>query len=370
VRKPTLVPRRQSAADRTVAPLVASVLFVVALVQSVLDRRASMRPLAATAGLSPRGRPAAKPAPTGIGGVVARLKARLERVRVIGPALEVQQRYSELRGNNLASAVTFQAFVSLFPLMLVVVAIVGFVAAGSDTDVTGSIVRALGLQGESAEAISNAVATAEENRAATAPVAILALVWSGLGLVNAFQFAFNQVWQVDERGIKDKAVGVLWLCGAAVLFVGTAAITTVLNWLPGVVAPLGIAVGLLVNVGLWVWTFKVLPNRNLPWRALLPGALLGAVGMEILKVVGGIYVPRAVAHSSELYGSLGVVFAVLAWLLFFGRLSVYAAVLNVVRWEKEVGTQRVSIEVPSGIDVTPTADASRVGRLQRDDIDT
>ena len=39
-----------------------------------------------------------------------------------------------------------------------------------------------------------------------------------------------------------------------------------------------------------------------------------AVGIEVLKLVGGIYVPRAVASSSALYGSIGIVFAILAWL--------------------------------------------------------
>ena len=52
----------------------------------------------------------------------------------------------------------------------------------------------------------------------------------------------------------------------------------------------------------------------------MPGAIVGAVGFEVLKVVGGDLRARAVASSSALYGSIGVVFAILAWLLFFGRL--------------------------------------------------
>ena len=56
--------------------------------------------------------------------------------------------------------------------------------------------------------------------------------------------------------------------------------------------------------------------------------------------------PRAVASSSALYGSIGVVFAVLAWLLLYARLIVYGAVLNVVRYEAAAGTVTVEIEVP------------------------
>ena len=52
------------------------------------------------------------------------------------------------------------------------------------------------------------------------------------------------------------------------------------------------------------------------------------------------------ASASALYGSLGVLFAILAWLLFFGRLLVYANTLNVVLWEQEHGTVTVELEVP------------------------
>jgi membrane protein len=101
-----------------------------------------------------------------------------------------------------------------------------------------------------------------------------------------------------------------------------------------------------VNLGLWVWTFKVLGTRDVGWKALLPGAVVAALGLEVLKAVGAFYVPRAVASASALYGTLGVVFAILAWLLFFGRLVVYACVVNVVRWEEENGTVTVEIETP------------------------
>jgi len=48
------------------------------------------------------------------------------------------------------------------------------------------------------------------------------------------------------------------------------------------------------------------PNRKASWRELAPGAILGAVGLELLKVAGAYYIPKAVASSSALYGSLGI----------------------------------------------------------------
>lgn len=301
-------------------------------------------------------------------GLRAKLERVGERIRPLGRALEVQQRYGELRGNNVAASVAFQAFVSLFPLLLVIVGVLGLVARHGDVDVAGKIIGNLGLNGDAATTIKNAVNTAKDTGAVAGPIGILGLLWSGLGLVAALQYALNQAWQVEERGLKDKAVGMAWLMGAAVLFVGASAVTTIINWLPGVFAPIGIIVGLGVNFALWLWTMKVLPNRELPWRAFIPGAIFGAVGMEVLKVVGGIYVPRAVAHSSELYGTLGVVFAVLAWLLFFGRLVVYAAVTNVVLWERKAGTVTTTVEVPAGGNVDPGDDVTRSGRVEKADL--
>lgn len=284
-----------------------------------------------------------------------------DRLPFLKPLAAVQRRYGEVGGNQLAAAFTLQAFLSLFPLMLVAIAVLGFLAVGSQTDVPGRLIDQLSLKGESARMVTDAVNSAKSSRKTASVVGFLGLLWSGLGLVGALQYAYNSVWQVKDRGVKDKVFGLFWLGGAAVLFVGGAAATTALRWLPGFLAPLGVLMSFVVSLGLWMWTLRVLPNTKLPWRRLLPGALLGAIGLEVLKVLGAYYVPKAVASSSQLYGSLGIVFALLAWLLLFGRLVVYSAVLNVVRYEKHQGTIRAVIEAPPVPDVRPVADRS--GRL-------
>ena len=103
-----------------------------------------------------------------------------------------------------------------------------------------------------------------------------------------------------------------------------------------------------------------MPHRKGGWRALLPGAPLGAAGFEILKVAASFVVPRVVASSSELYGPVGVVFAVLGWLLLFGRLVVYAAVVEVICWERRHGTVQLTIEAPARPGVAPVS-ATRAG---------
>jgi uncharacterized BrkB/YihY/UPF0761 family membrane protein len=69
------------------------------------------------------------------------------------------------------------------------------------------------------------------------------------------------------------------------------------------------------------------------------------------------------AGSSGLYGSIGTVFAVLAWLLLLGRLAVYSVVLNVVRWEEVHGTVTAEIELPRHPDRV-AVEATRAGEAR------
>ncbi len=281
-------------------------------------------------------------------------------------ALRVQKRFDEVHGNYLGAAVTLTAFLSLFPLLLAVVGIVGVVSSNA-TDLPGTVIERLGIQDETTtEVLREAFSTAEDSGKAASVVGIAGLLWSGLGLVAAMQFAFDSVWQAPGRGLKDKLYGFLWLVGASVIFLASFAVTFLIGRLPGPAWPLAVVGNLLIGIPLWLWTFQALTNRDVGWKPQLPGAVLGAVGLQILQTLGGIYVPKVVSSSSALYGSIGVVFAILAWLLFFGRLAVYAVTLNVVRWEEEHGTVTAEIELPRVPGGVPVA-ASRAGEeLARD----
>jgi uncharacterized BrkB/YihY/UPF0761 family membrane protein len=89
---------------------------------------------------------------------------------------------------------------------------------------------------------------------------------------------------------------------------------------------------------------------------------VGGVGLAVLKAVGGVWVPRMVTQSSGLYGSIGVVFAVLAWMILAAKLFVYAASFNVVRYEQKHGTVTVELQVPH-IEGHVPIDATRGGAV-------
>ena len=284
------------------------------------------------------------------------------RWQVLDVILRVTERFGAIGGGPLAASIALSTFVSLFPLLLVAIAVIGFLSSG-DAEFASRVVSDLGLSGRSADVVTDAIGAAEGSRQAASIVGLAGLLWSGLGVIGSLQTAVNAAWQETGRGLVDRLVALRWLVGAGALLVASGALGRLLALLPGWAVPLTIVLGLAVSTVLFVWTYTTLGHSHVGWRAHLPGALLVAVGFELLKLVGAVWVPRAVASSSALYGSLGVVFAILAWLLVYGRLVVYGAVVNVLRWEAERGTDIVAIEVPHHDGQRPVA-ATRGGAVR------
>ncbi len=273
---------------------------------------------------------------------IARWRARFGW---LDTAMAVNERFGAIGGGPLASSIGLAGFLSLFPLLLVIIAVVGFLASGDDTFAV-RLVSDLGLEGEAAATFTDSIQTAEGSRRAASVIGFGGLVLSSLGVVAALQTAVNASWQTVGRGLVDKLVGLGWLAGAGTLFLATLATGPLTRLLPGPAVVASSLVSIAVTAAILVWAYSFLGNAPLPWRAHLVGAAVVAVGFEVLKVVGTFYVPRLVSSSSALYGSIGVVFAVLAWLMIYARLFVYGAVLNVHRWEQERGTVLVDVEVP------------------------
>lgn len=293
-----------------------------------------------------------------------KLRALGRRWHWLGRALDVQDRVGEINGGFAASAITVSVFIALFPLLLVAIAVVGFWASGDD-DLPGRVIDNLGLTGAGADTVESAIATASDSRRAASVVGLLGLAWSASGVAVALQQGVRAPWQERTEGIRDRLLGLAWLAAAGVGFAAAIALGGLLNFVPDevptvVVALAAIAVGLAAEIGLFWWMFWGLGTRQVPARDLLPGAIAAGIGFEVLKLVGTVYVPRLVANSSALYGQLGVVFAILAWLAVFARLIVYASAFNAVRFEAYEGTAEVPVRVPRMPGRDPVA-ATRAG---------
>lgn len=272
---------------------------------------------------------------------VERLRALAERWPWIGTGLDVHERVGETNGGPVASATTLMFFVALFPLLLVAIAVVGFISAGNP-DLAEDVIDSLGVEGAAAQVITSAIDTAQSSRRAATVVGFVGLVWGSLGVGAAVSLAVRAPWQRKDPGMRAKLRGLIWLLGGTLPFLGAIGAGGLLNEAPEPVpwwlTSIGlIAVGLLFEVLFFLWTFWINADRKVGWRTVLPGAIAGAIGFEILKVVGATVVPRMVASSSSLYGPIGAVLALLAWFALFARLIVYASALNATLYEARTG---------------------------------
>src|SRR5919202_3641795 len=131
---------KRSAVEQVVVPVASTVVLATAAVHSLVDRQSTDRN--GHDGDLPH--PAPPPEPKSLQDRVG------DKLPWLKPILAVQKRYGDVGANQLAAAFTLQAFLSLFPLVLVAIAVIGFVASGARVDLAGRLIQQLSLKGEAA----------------------------------------------------------------------------------------------------------------------------------------------------------------------------------------------------------------------------
>ena len=178
---------------------------------------------------------------------------------------------------------------------------------------------------------------------------MLALLVAGTGFAVAVANTYDAAWRVPRAAVSlDRFIGLGWLAGALFIFVAAGFATSLWTSLPTVFGPL------VVVIIAWAPTPSGSSGRrgccrtggSLSARSS-PRRSSAASASRCSRSSGAIVVPRLVANSSELYGTIGAVFALLVWLLVLGRLVVYVSVLEVMRWERKHGTTEVLVDAPT-----------------------
>lgn len=270
------------------------------------------------------------------------------RHRVLAFAWAVQKKFSDDRGGYLAALVTYYGFLSVFPLLLAAFTLAAFVLAGhhallvsieahvSSYPIVGSAAK--GLAGHTLKGSPLALA-----------VGLLGLVWGAQGLANAAQFTMAEAWNVPGRSrpglLPRLGRGLAWyvLFGLGVL-VSTfvASLGSLLHWSGGPL--LSTLAALVVDIGLFVASFKLLGPKEVTWRQVLPGGAAAGAVWSVLTGVG-VGLSHHLAHASPLYGSFSTVLGLLAFLYLGARVSMYAIEANVVRaqrlWPRALGSSNL-----------------------------
>jgi membrane protein len=253
--------------------------------------------------------------------------------------LGIFKKFGEDEGGSMVSLIAYRAFFSLFPLLLLMITILGYVLAGNDSlreeVVNGTLSQfpIIGNQLKGGELRGSGIALA---------VGIIGSVLAGIGVILETEQTFNRCWGVPkaaERGFVGSRLRAILLL---VVLGGLAVVSTVIGGLAaggadflgagGKVA--GILVATVLNLFVFGAVFRLLTTDTVETRALIPGVVVATIGWEVLQLVGGWYISHEVKNASAVYGTFALVIGLLAWIHLGAMFVVLGAETNVVRTRK------------------------------------
>lgn len=272
-------------------------------------------------------------------GVTRRIDAFQRRHRWAALPVAVVYKFLDDEGTYLAAVLTYYGFVSLFPLLLLAVTVLGYVLRGdpaAQQAVLSSALRNVPVIGDQ---IRDNVHTLGGS-AVGLVVGVVVAVYGGLGVTHAAQHALDRVWAVPRAkraGIGPAygkgalvvllvGVGVLVTAGLSALAI-TAGETTGIGALGRTVATL---VGTGVNIGLFLMAYHLLTARRAHLRDRWVGAVVAGVTWQVLLTFGTWLVGTRLQGASATYGLFGIVLGLLAWLYLAASVFVLCAELDSV----------------------------------------
>jgi len=256
------------------------------------------------------------------------------RIPALDAAFDVGERDRDVAGGLLAGAVAFRLFLWLVPFALVAVTIAGWITA--DTDLSPEdLAKRFGIVGVAAQYVQDASKESTTTLVVVLVIALYALLLASRSAIRAIRLAHLLAWRMPIVRFRGSTVAALWFAGgAAGLAVAAGAINTLRaqHPRPGIVLWL---VLIVVYGVVWLAASRALPHpAGVPVRALVPGAILFALGTEVLHVLTVVWYANRLEHRSELYGGLGAAVVLLAWLYLLGRLTIASAVVNASLWRR------------------------------------
>jgi membrane protein len=289
----------------------------------------------------------------------ARVRAARSRRSWVDHAVRAYDRHSEVLGNHVAAAITYFGFLSFFPLLALGFSLVGYIssvypaAPAAITAAVESAFPSLIGTGPGEINIDDVVAA----KGAAGLLGIAGLLYAGLGWVDSLRVGLRRVFGTSDEPLpfvrKKTAdllvlvlLGLALLASVAVSSLATSATAYVLGTVglddsllaTVLLKVLAVVLSLAVDAVLFAILLSRLPGVRLGWHQLRSGALIGATGFEVLKLLGTFLVSRTTQN--PVYATFGVMVGLLVWINLVSKLLVYAAA-----W---TATQAYSLE-PGGI---------------------
>jgi membrane protein len=238
--------------------------------------------------------------------------------------------------SNMSASIAYYAFLSLFPLLLGLIAILGLFFPSE------SILE--GILGFLAQYLPGSRNLLEGNitdiirfRGAFGIIGILGLFWSGSGVLSVVSRAINKAWDIEFKHPfyiqKPKEIGIALAVGILILLsLGSSTVLSMIGNIDlpisGFIANVGTAlVGFLLSLVVFSILYKMIPITWISWRHVWPGALMATIFFEVAKTLFVFYLNHY-NNYDRIYGSIASVIVLLVWIYYSAFILLLGAEVN------------------------------------------
>ena len=199
-----------------------------------------------------------------------------------------------------------------------------------DTDLS----RHIGLNRQGALIVSQLFQSSPRRSAAAVVAALITAAAGTMAVANSLQIIYERVFGQRHRGWRDVFRFITW---AGVLFGVLVAESTISKPVRAAAGPVAQAlVTFAGTAAFFCWTMHFLLAGRVPWRRLMPPALVTALFWIGLELFSSAYFSSAIISDSKLYGTVGVIFTLMTWFIAIGAVIVLGAVAGAT-WQQRTG---------------------------------
>lgn len=259
-----------------------------------------------------------------------RAEEQRPRNRVVETGFRMLERDGRIAGGVLGGGLAYRLFFWSLALAVLAFGALGF----TPPEQVGSAAEDASLGASVASAMAVAADQAQAGRWWLLITGSVLVMWFAWMLLRALRLVTASAWQVRSVGRLPHPANLLTLISVPIVFILVSALT---GWISSVLGPLSGAAAALLGTAIFaaliVLGFAWLPAKPVPLRAHLPGAIVLAVGIQLLGMVGEFFIAEELANAQALYGVLGLAATMLFVLYLIGRVTVWSCELNAVSWE-------------------------------------
>lgn len=273
----------------------------------------------------------------------------------VGPLL--RDTFAKWRRDNcvrLGASLSFYTILSIFPLILVILSVLGLVLHNSDAArdvILDQLARVTGgFRSEFIDTLDNV----REARQSSGIIGIVTLLLGATWVFGELVSAFNIIWGLERPNgggpmafVRATSISFLMVLSVALLLLALmvintilAAIGTQLELLPGgawLWKATSTFATILILIGLFTLLFKYLPRTRIPWGDVLPGAILTAVLWNAMQSFIAAYISFS---SYTSYGTIGAAMALVVWVYFSAQILFFGGEFTYV-YANRYGSRRV-----------------------------